>query len=156
MTTAIEMDHDLVDAAGEVIPILFADSNGDVSKLMNALLNESANKDKAYSLLLALMRSGLLSVEDAATVLGRFTTKESKERVIQLGRAYITTTLSDENAVAFMEIVKEKAPELLGEIIAAKQGWTRRNIREQVMKHLYTKELWIALAAMTEDVAKRK
>lgn len=146
------VDIAFTQAARTVLPLLFADANGETGRLMNQLLNEKLEEDKAYHLLIALMGSKLLPIADVATVINR---QKSKEKIVELGRAYINSDPKDDDAISFMEIVKEKAPELIAEMISAKKDWSIKTVREQLMKHLFTKDLWLRLAEMETEIAER-
>lgn len=148
-----EVDMEMLASAERLLPVLFQNSNGEINRLLNQLLTETVEKDKAYSLLLALAGSKLLTVADAAIIINR---QPNKERALQVGKRYILSNPSDSDAFTFMDEVIAKCPELVSEMMVSRTDWNLKKLRELLTKYLYTKELWLALAKRVDVLEKKK
>lgn len=146
----------LADAGTSVFRILFEDSNGDLSEIINKCLNEKGDsKEKAFSLLTGFSRTGLVDADNIIRLLGRISPAESDKHPI-LVKSYLESNPGDADCVKLMDALKDSHPELLVEIIRAKKNWTKATIRRHLIKYAFTEKLWIVLATMEEDLLSRK
>jgi hypothetical protein len=150
------LNEGLVKSAFTVFSTLFKESNGDVTSIMNKCLNEKGeNKEKAFTLIVGLSKTGLIDTENIVRVLERISPTETKKPPI-LVRAYLESNPSDTECVRLMDAIHEKNPELLGEIIQAKKEWPKAEIGKHLLKYVFTERLWHHLAEMDEELKSRK
>lgn len=154
--TKATFDSKLSGAGSTVFGILFRDSNGEISTIINKCLNEKGeDKEKAFALLVGFSQTGLVDVETITTILSRISSSEKDKHPV-LVRSYMQSNPKDSDCVSLMDAIKDSHPELLAEIIKQKKEWSKADIRRHLTKYTFTEKLWIALAEIEEDLRNRK
>jgi dihydroxyacetone kinase-like predicted kinase len=154
--SATAFNTELSESSFVVFAALFKDANGDISTIIHKCLNEKdEDKEKAFALIVGISKTGLIDSENIVKMLERISPVET-DKPPRLVRAYLESNPNDTECVRLMDAIHKKYPELLGEIIQAKKGWSKAEIRKQLIKYTFTEKLWHHLAKMEEELANRK
>ncbi len=148
-------DMEVVKAAKETMLSLYKTSTAksDRDGMIKAILAEkNSNKDLAYSLILGICESGLCPGSDLVHYIASVPPGETSTKVPVLIDAFIKVEPGDEDALAVMDSIKANHPGLLADIVASKKSWKSSDIRRQLLKHVFTRELWIKLGSMAESL----
>lgn len=154
-TTIPAVSNELANASLKVFKLIFADSNGDVTTAVNTFAKERGdNKDMAQTLLESMLRTGLVKSEDALVAVASLLTGEKDKKVIYT-QAWMSSNPSDGECVKFMDGIKDSTPQLLAIVIGEKKTWKMSDIRKQILRYPFTKDLYLMLAKMEAELKAR-